>query len=201
MRSGTSPHGPKEAGYTIAMLKEYKESVKLKGEVKIVTTKAPPAWVRSLGEAFEEFYFSIIPRTVLRETAWMSNIVLASSERGIYLFLDRMAGITTYSGVITHADIGKDNTAATSADTGLGDPILRAQTGLANRTTNQASFRFFFSDALLPDDTYNEIMMFTDGTATLGTGRPFNRIVFDDPLVKATGEDNSILVRVTGTVE
>lgn len=154
----------------------------LTGEVKIQTFKAGT-------------------QELLRETPWMKNIVLASAQRGIYIFLDILTGITTYTGIITHADIGTDDTAATSADTALGDPVLRAQKGTSNRSTNTASFRFFFPDALLPDDTYNELMMFIDGEPTIGTGRPFNRIVFDSPLVKATGEDNSILVRVTGTVE
>lgn len=155
---------------------------KLMGEVKIQTFKAGT-------------------NELLRETSWMKNIVLASTDRGVYLFLDRLAGITTYTGIISHADIGTDDTAATSADTALGAGVTRAQVGTSNRTTNQASFRFFFPDALLPDDDYNELMMFTDGTATLGTGQPFNRIVFDAPLEKAAGEDNSILVRITGTVE
>lgn len=163
-------------------LKTKPDGIRLIGEVKIQTFRAGT-------------------KELLRETPWMRNIVLASAERGIYLMLDRLAGITTYTGVVSHADIGTDDTAATSDDTGLGAGVFRTQVGFASRTDDYASFRFFFPDALLPDGSYNELMMYIDGSATLASGRPFNRIVFDSTLVKADGEDNSILVRVTGAVE
>lgn len=137
---------------------------------------------------------------LLRRTDWMKNTVLKSAGRGVYVFLDILAGLSSYTGLVTHADIGTDNTAAASTDTALGAPVARAQIGSATRTDDYAALRFFFSDALLPDDTYNELMIYMNGTATLGTGAPLNRVVFGTPLVKATGEDNSILVRITGAV-
>lgn len=137
---------------------------------------------------------------VIVESPWMQNKVLANADRGIYLFLDRLVGITTYTAVVSHADIGDDNTPATSADTGCGNALVRASISSVARSTNTATFRFFFSDALTADDTYEELAMIVDGTASLGTGRAFNHLIFTTPLVKSAGEDHTIVVRVTGNV-
>jgi len=137
---------------------------------------------------------------LVEQSPWTDNVVMANSGRGTYLLLDRLTNITTYTGVITHADIGTSSTAPTSADTDLVAGVLRAQVGYASRTSNYASFRFFYPDSLLPNGTYREFGTFTDGTATLGSGQLFNRVLFGAPLVKATGEDNAILARITATV-
>jgi hypothetical protein len=156
------------------------ESMKLIGEVK---------WVKSKnGE-------------VVSETPWMKNKVLSSSECGIQLFLDRIYGDTTHSAVIAHADIGDDNTAVNAAsDTGCINPLVRASIADKSESGNQRTFRFFFPNATTPDDTYTEFSMMTDGNATPGNGQGFNRIVMDTPLVKATGEDHTLVCRITGSV-
>lgn len=137
---------------------------------------------------------------VVAESPWMQNQVLANSGRGLYLLLDRLAGITTYTSVISHADIGDDNTAASASDTGCINPLERASLGAASRSGSTATFRFFYPDALTADDTYEEFAMFVDGNSTPGNGQAFNRIVMAVPLVKATGEDHTIVCKITGSV-
>jgi hypothetical protein len=131
---------------------------------------------------------------------WMRNKVVTSEARGLSIVLDRLAEINTYSLNITHAEIGDDNTAATAADTSLGNGLVRVSKTTAERSGNQVTFRFFFPDATTPDDTYEEIGLFIDGTATLDSGRIFNHLIFGIPMVKATGEDYTIVARITGSV-
>lgn len=139
-------------------------------------------------------------KELIAESQWMQNKVMANEARGVYQMLDHMVGDTTYELEITHADIGDDNTAPAATDTDLTNGLVRGQLGLASRSGATASFRFFYPDALTPDDTYVEFGMFADGTASLGTGRLFNHLVFSEDLVKATGEDVSIICRITATV-
>lgn len=156
------------------------ESMKIVGEVK---------WIKSKNGK------------VLEETPWMKNKVLSSAECGIQLFLDRLYGDTTYTSVIAHADIGDDNTAVNaSSDTGCLNPLVRASIADKSESGNQRTFRFFFADAATPDDTYEEFSMMTDGNSTPGNGQGFNRIVMSTPLVKASGEDHTLVCRITGSV-
>ena len=156
-----------------------KDSFSLKGEVK---------WIKSKNGI------------ILAESEFMTNRVMGNDNRGIYLFLDRLASINTYSANITHADMGDDDTAASAADTALGNGLVRAQVGAVSRSGLTVEFRFFYADVLTPDDTYQEFGMFVDGNATLGTGQLFNHLVFGTPLVKATGEDHTVVCRITGSV-
>lgn len=137
---------------------------------------------------------------ILSETPWMKNQIMANDARGIYMMLDRLTNDTTYTGIIKYAEIGDDNTAPTSADTDMGNGLVRVQVGSYSRSALTATFRFFFPDATTPDDTYLEFGMFVDGSITLGTGRLFNRILFATDLIKSTGEDHTVVCRVTGSV-
>jgi len=161
------------------MLTKVSDSFSLKGEVK---------WIKSKNGI------------ILAESEFMSNKIVSSAERGISLFLDRLAAINDHSANITHADIGDDDTPVLVADTELGNGLVRAQVGAASRSGLSTEFRFFYIDALTPDDTYNEFGMFVDGTVTLGTGQLFNHLIFGLPLVKASGEDHTIVCRITGGV-
>jgi len=165
--------------YTKDMKLDLKDSFGLRGEVK---------WIKTRGGVLVE------------ESPWQQNQVLANDNRGVYIALDRLTGDNTYSLNITHADIGDDNTAAAATDTALGNGLERTDIGAVSRSALTATFRFFFADALTADDTYYEFGMFIDGTATLGTGQLFNHIIFTTPLVKAAGEDNTIVCRVIARV-
>lgn len=137
---------------------------------------------------------------LVAESPWMNNKVLSGAGKGISLFLDRLANITTYSGVVSYAEIGDDATAANPAQAGVLNPLVRVGVALVSRSGLTADFRFFFPDVTTPDDTYNEFGMIIGGTATIGTGQAFNRLALGTPLVKAAGEDTTIICRITGSV-
>lgn len=136
----------------------------------------------------------------VERSGWQKNTVLSGTNRGISLFLDRLINVTTYTGVVSHAEIGDDITAANPAQAGLLNPLVRTTIGLTSTSGLTRSFRFFFPDALTPNDTYHEFGMIIDGTATIGTGVTFNRLVFSSPIVKAAGESITIVCRITGSV-
>ena len=138
---------------------------------------------------------------VISETPWMKNKVLSSADCGIQLFLNRLMGDDTHPSEITHADLGDDDTAVNaSTDTGCLNALARAQLADSSTSGLQRTFRFFFADALTPDDTYHEFSMKVDGTSTIDSGQGFNRIVMGTPLVKAPGEDHTVVCRITGSV-
>lgn len=155
----------------------------LKGEYKVITTCSKTGAVK-------------------RDTGWQPNQIVGNSQRGIYILLDLLADITTYSGSLSHMGLGDVATAASAADTDLGNELVRvAFAGAATvRSGLQATFKAFFPDVTTPNDTYTEIGAYIDGTATIGTGRLWSRIVLAAPLVKASGEDNTIVYRVTASV-
>lgn len=137
---------------------------------------------------------------LVAESDWMQNKIVGNDARGIYLFLDRLTGINTYTANISHAELGDSVTPATAADTALGNALVRASISASSRSGLLADFRFFFADALTPNDIYTEFGMYVDGAAGLGTGRIFNHLIFGTPLDKAAGEDHTVLCRITGSV-
>ena len=138
---------------------------------------------------------------LVAQSPWIENQIVANAGRGIYIALDRLAGINDYAFNISHAEIGDDDTEPSIADTALGNGLERVSVGAIERSGLEVQFRFFFPDATTADDTYEEFGMYTDGAAGLGTGRLFNHLLFgDNPLVKAAGEDNTIVCKITGSV-
>jgi hypothetical protein len=130
----------------------------------------------------------------------MQNQIVSGDELGLSIVLDRLASINTHSLNITHAEMGDSNTPAEASDTALGNALVRAQVGAVSRSGLSVDFRFFFPDALTPDDDYEEFGMYIDGAAGLETGQLFNHLVYSTTLSKNTGEDHTVVCRVTGSV-
>ncbi len=137
---------------------------------------------------------------LVAESPWMANKIVANDGQGIYIFLDRLVSINTHSGNIKYAELGDDDTPATADDLALGNALVRTSIGAVSRSALTADFRFFYADALTPDDTYEEFGMYVDGSLTLGSGQLFNHLIFSTPLIKATGEDHTVVCRITGSV-
>lgn len=140
---------------------------------------------------------------VISESPWMQNQILANDAHGIYLILDRLASDNTYSLNIKYADLGDGQVAADADDTGLGNAVVRSSIsgeGSNSRSGLTADFRFFFSNSLTPNQTYYEFGMVVDGSSTLASGQYFNRLLLTTPLVKSSGEDHTIVCRITGSV-
>lgn len=159
-----------------------KDSFKLKGEYKIITTKAGT-------------------NEVLRETPWQTNKIVANGSNGMYAVLDALAGVATTI-ELKYMAIGDDNTAAAATDTALGNELVRAVISKSSTTRSglTVTFKAFFPDGTTTNTTYYECGCFIGGSSTLGSGNIFNRIIFSSPLVKAAGEDNTIVYRVTASV-
>ena len=62
------------------------------------------------------------------------------------------------------------------------------------------SLFFFWADADLANGAYKEFAAFIDGTATISTGQILERALFAVTYNKATGEDTTVQLDITGTV-
>jgi hypothetical protein len=133
------------------------------------------------------------------------NMVMDGSFTGLDLIIQwiigQMAigqGAAAYQNGINYGEIGTGNTAPALTDTGLiagvarTVPTLQQDFGLT-----QAILQFFFPDATIANATYTEFGTFVNGTATLGTGNIFNRVLFNTPYVKTSGIDTTIQVTFT----
>jgi hypothetical protein len=149
-----------------------KDKFNLKGAFRVITTDS-------------------ITGEVIATTPYYHNLVMDGTDTGFNLILKRLIADNTYSLNITHLDIGDDNTAPALSDTTLGNAIARAEKSTATISGSSATFRFFFADAELPDDTYEEVGMFIDGTSSVDTGQLFNRALFGSPYTKGTNQNST----------
>ena len=138
-------------------------------------------------------------KEVLRVSEWVSNLIMLGADTGKSLILQRLIGTNTYSLNHTHAYMGTGTTAPSAGNVALQTPVSRAAVASGAMSGNVATLQFFFADASLPNGTYAEFGSFVDGTATVSTGKIFNRALFGVPYVKASGEDSTIEMQVTIT--
>ena len=157
-----------------------KEKTGITGKVRIIQTKA----------GTDE---------VIAVSPWSKNMVMRGVDTGIDVILDRLVGVATYTLNLNYADIGTGTNAPALTDTQLQTPTARALRVTGSVTTNVATLRFFFADGALSNATYNEFATFMDGTATVSTGKIFNRVLFSSPYVKTAGVDTTIEVSFTIT--
>jgi len=171
--NGTLVHGVNNK-----YMNTFNENIKPQGKIRIITTKA------GTGE-------------VLRVSDWYSNLVMLGTNTGRTLVLQRLASINTYSLNLTHADMGTGTNSPATSDTTLQTPIARAAVAIGSVSGAVATLQFFFSDAVLTNGTYNEFGSFVDGTASVSTGKIFNRALFGVAYTKGTGEDTTIELQIT----
>jgi hypothetical protein len=134
---------------------------------------------------------------VLRTTPWYNNLIMLGTNTGKDLILDRLAGDNTYTLNITHADIGTGTNVPAVSDTQLQTAVARTTVATVSISGNVITFQFFWADANLANNTYREVGTFVDGTASVNSGRIFNRLLFGTAYTKATGEDTTIEVEFT----
>lgn len=154
------------------------ENMKPQGKIRVITTR------KGTGK-------------VLRVSDWYSNLVMLGVHTGRTLILERLASINTYSLNLTHADMGTGTNSPSTSDTSLQTPIARAAVATGSVSGSLATLQFFFSDVVLTNGTYNEFASFVDGTASVSTGKIFNRAMFGVPYAKGTGEDTTIELQIT----
>jgi len=156
----------------------FNENIKPQGKIRIITTK-------------------VGTKKVLRVSDWSSNLVMLGVHTGRTLILERLASINTYTLNLTHADMGTGTNSPATSDTALQTPVARAAVAIGSVSGAVATLQFFFSDAVLTNGTYNEFASFVDGTASVSTGKIFNRAIFGVPYTKGTGEDTTIELQIT----
>jgi hypothetical protein len=127
------------------------------------------------------------------------NRVMLGTNTGKSLILQRLIGTNTYSLNISHAEIGTGSTTPADSDTALQTPTTREAKTTGVISSNVATFQFFFPSADLPNGTYYEFGTFVDGTASLSTGKIFNRALFGSAYTKATSEDTTVQLDITLT--
>ena len=125
------------------------------------------------------------------------NRVMLGTDTGKSLILQRLAGINTYSLNITHCDLGTGTNAPADGNTTLQTPVARQPIATASIASNILTLQFFFASVDLPNGSYNEFASFVDGTASVSTGKIFNRALFGSTYTKATGEDTTIQLDFT----
>jgi len=173
------------------------ENSGITGKVRIITTKSLPKGF------FNWLWYKVIlgkkTGQKLRETEFTSNLVMLGTNTGKSLILNRLNADNTYSLNITYGDIGTGTNTPAVSDTTLQTPTVRVAKANGSVSSNILSLFFFFSDAVLANGTYREFGSFVDGSATVSTGKIFNRVLFASPYVKASGEDTTVQVDFTLT--
>lgn len=120
------------------------------------------------------------------------NLIMTGNLTGRDLFVQYLIGGTIYTG-INYAGIGTSNTATASTDTQLGAEVARQVVSLATDVSyNQAQIQFFFTDANLTNGTYKEVGSFMNASATLNSGKIFNRSVLGSNYVKTSSVDTTL---------
>lgn len=131
------------------------------------------------------------------ETQSFKNRIMLGTATGKTLILDRLVGTNTYTLNILYGEIGTGTNTPTDGDTALQTPTTRETKTTASVSGNVATFQFFFPSADLPNGTYYEFGSFVDGTATIGTGKIFNRALFASAYTKGTNEDTTVQLDIT----
>lgn len=134
---------------------------------------------------------------IMRISEWTKNLIMNGTSTGKNLVAQRLGGTNTYTLNITHGDIGTGTNTPTTADTALQTPTVRVAKTNSIISSNVVTLQFFFSDATLANGTYYEFGTFVDGSATISTGKIFNRALFGSPYAKASGEDSTFEVEFT----
>lgn len=129
---------------------------------------------------------------VISKSDWIKNLIMLDTDKGVNLFIRRLANDLTYDCILTSAEIGTGNTAPTSTDANLATPVL---TGIAiadqNLSTGSVLFSFFIPDGSLANGTYKEFGL------RCGT-KMFARSLIDPVYVKGSNEDTTIEYTITG---
>ena len=109
-------------------------------------------------------------------------------------------GLTMFTGGINWGAIGTGNTAPTVTDSQLTTEFARSGLSFYQDTNfNEAQVQFFFSDAVLTNQTYYEFGTFIAGTSAANSGQIFNHALFTSPYGKSAGTDTTVEVDITLT--
>lgn len=113
---------------------------------------------------------------------------------GRSVLMQRLAGITTYSGTVSHGLLGTSATAPTIGDTQLGAETYRKALSDGTFASNVAYLENFYTTTEV-NGTFEEYGFVIDGTGTANTGQLFNR--FTTTTVKSALESLNVQSTIT----
>jgi len=130
-------------------------------------------------------------KELLRETHH-ENLVVATTNAGLDLITQHLAGVTTFPLEIDSAAIGTGLTDPSSSDTALETPVLTgiARADITGRDSTSITMDFFITDAELANGSYSEFGIFCGAQL-------FARSVIEPAFSKASGEDTLINYQIT----
>lgn len=117
------------------------------------------------------------------------------TTRGRSVLMQRLANVTTYTGIINYGALGTSSTAVNNADTQLGTEVFRKVVASASYTDNVAFIDFFFSKADC-NGTYQEFGNFIDATGAANSGQIFTHALTGG-WVKSSSESMTVASQYT----
>lgn len=113
---------------------------------------------------------------------------------GRSVFMQRLTGTTTYTGIVNYGALGSSATAAAIGNTQLGTEVYRKALSSGTYSSNIGYLENFYTSAET-SGTYQEYGFFIDGSGSANTGQLFNR--FTTTTVKASTESLNVQSTVT----
>lgn len=128
--------------------------------------------LRVLWEEYN-WYLEQLHKRFLKRQMVVENL---TTTAGRSVLMQRLAGITTYTGIVNYGALGTTNTAANVADVKLGTEVYRKGLSSGTYSTNIAYLENFYT-ATEVTGTFEEYGFFIDGTGTVDSGQLWNRWV------------------------
>lgn len=122
-------------------------------------------------QAHRLFYLWLIQRLRKFQTKQLVVYNLVTTA-GRSVIAQRLANVTTYTGIINYGMLGSSATAPTNGDTQMTAEVFRKVVASASYTTNTAFIDFFYAKADT-NGTYQEFGTAIDGSAGANTGQLF----------------------------
>jgi hypothetical protein len=114
---------------------------------------------------------------------------------GRSVLAQRLANITTYTGIVNYGALGTSTTPPSNADTQLGAEVYRKAVGSNSAINNIATITFFYNTTETSGN-YKEFATFIDGVSTPNSGQLFSHVAVD--WTKTTSE--TLTVECTYTI-
>lgn len=129
-----------------------------------------------LSEKGRAYFLSLIAELerISKVREYVTENLIVTVGRAV--IAQRLASITTNTGIINYGALGTSATAASNGQTQLVAEVFRKIVASASSTTNVAFVDFFYSKADT-NGTYQEFGSFIDGTGTANSGVMFTRVV------------------------
>lgn len=130
------------------------------------------------------------------------NLIMTGSLTGRDLFVQLLIGSlpSNLTGGINWIGIGTSSTPVAATNTQLGAEVARATVAFSEDVSfNEAILQCYIPDLSLPNQTYNEVGSFVNGTIAANSGTIVNHAILSSPYVKISGQDTTIEIDFTFT--